>query len=244
MKIAAFVSIHNDIEFMWHFLEYYTHAVDHVFVFDNETTDGSIELCGDYSNVSVESYYTGKLDDAEKLAVYQRKREAVKDEYRYVLFLDSDEFVMSRHRPTLREGIEARDGQPIMGTQGWNMYEYPDDPPYDPRKSLFSQRKKGIRNDHYSKPIIIRSDVAADFVVGCHSIKHTYHPQGGDPEDAKFLLIHYRGCNDELFIRRSLTRTRRLDKVYANYYWGGSKESFQKKLDYEKWAQPWTKILP
>lgn len=255
-SLAAITAVYNEADFLPQFLAHYGQECDHLFVLDNESdppastmVDEAVMDCmGGCSKIEVEIFKTGgKFDTRKKQqALLEKKRQCV-GKFDYVLILDCDEFVVAKDGRPIKESLGDR---PIYGTHGINMYGYPDDPPYNPGLPLFHQRRRGIENRHYSKPIIVRPEYPVTYSQGCHYVVGEQYPQVCPPEAALFYLLHYRGFDEEIFVRRSMERPKRIEvwnpvdgAGVGGYYWGGDPESFRAKYRYERDAgQPF--ILP
>src|SRR3990172_7964315 len=157
LKLAVITSVYNESDLLYQFLRHYTDQVDTIFVLDNESTDGSTSMCHNFPNVELSSYATGgKFDDKKKHATVLEKGKACAGSYDYVIYIDSDEFIVPKNSLSIRDTIECSGKKDIYGTEGWNIYEYPDDKPYDPTQPVLSQRQRGVPNEWYSKPCIVR----------------------------------------------------------------------------------------
>ena len=247
LKLAVFCSVYNEADFLYQFLRHYTDQVDTIFVLDNESTDGSPSMCHNFPNVELSSYGTGgKFDDKKKHQTVIEKGAQCAGSYDYLIYVDSDEFIVSKRGSSIRETIEQSGRQDIYGTDGWNIYEYPDDKPYDPTRSVLSQRRRGVPNEWYSKPCIVRSGFKADYCLGFHYL----NPAGSnahlkDQSKTLFWLFHLRGFSEEIFIRRSLNRSTRMIAPWpGHYYWGATEDNFRKRFAYERTATTVTTIVP
>src|SRR3990172_711485 len=246
LKLAVITSVYNESDFLYQFLRHYTDQVDTIFVLDNESTDGSTSMCHNFPNVELSSYATGgKFDDKKKHATVLEKGKACAGSYDYVIYVDSDEFIVSKNGLSIRETIECSGKKDIYGTEGWNIYEYPDDKPYDPTQPVLSQRQRGVPNEWYSKPCIVRPEFKADYCLGFHYLNTGSNVALKDPEKVLFWLFHLRGFCEEIFIRRSLNRSTRMVAPWpGHYYWGATEEDFRKKFAYERTATTVRKVVP
>lgn len=247
LKLAAAVSVYNEKDFLEQFIRHYEPEVDTIFVLDNESIDGSTEgLSARHPKVVVSIYSTGGLyDDRYKHRMLVKKKLECDGEYDYVLLLDADEFVVPRNGGSIRQTIEATGRQDVYGTDGWNIYNYPGEPPYDPNLPVLSQRKQGVPNAHYSKPIIVRPGYPADYVLGCHWIDNNQDPRLKDPDLVHFWLFHLRGFDDQIFYRRSFERINRMKEPWpGHYYWNATQQNLKDRITYEKTATTVRKIVP
>ena len=246
MRIAAIAACYNEPEFVSQFLRHYSPRVDQVYLIDNESTDETLAPIHDYPNVEVSVYSTGGVFDGyRKQDEILKRKAACVGLFDYVLLLDIDELVLPKD-PALpiREVLESLPGHPVYGTEGYNMYGYPDDLPYDPQKPLIEQRKRGVRNDYYSKPIVVRPEYGGEYILGFHAV------DGVLPKLAPFNLLHYRGFDEAVYVRRSLRFAGRLTGPGRNYngggfcYWGGTEETFIQRFRHERDNYPSVRVIP
>jgi len=256
LKLAAIVAVFNENDFLDQFLMHYHNEVDQIFVLDNESFPvPAEEIVGAYTldclgacpKIDVRFFSTGgKFDTAKKQDELMKvKRECV-GKFDYVMILDCDEFVVPKGGGRIKDKLGNED---VYATQGWNMYCYPGDPAYDPLIPLTQQRKRGVENRHYAKPIIVKPEFRADYSPGCHYIHGL--DQVSPPDQALFNLLHYRGYDENVFVRRSMERTKRVEALnpvdgasVGGYYWGGDEGSFRLKYQYERDAGQITQVIP
>lgn len=255
-KLAAIVAVYNENDFLDQFLMHYYQECDQIFVLDNEShpipaLDIAAAFISDHGNgvnkIKVESFATGgKFDTARKQAELMRiKRECIK-KFDYVMILDCDEFVVPKAGGRIKDHLGKED---VYATQGWNMYCYPGDPVYDPLIPLTQQRKRGVENRHYAKPIIVKPEFPATYSPGCHYIFGM--DQVSPPDQAIFNLLHYRGYDLDVYVRRSVERAKRIEvhnpvdgPSVGGYYWGGDAGTFRSKYEYERDAGQITQVVP
>jgi len=227
---------------------HYYHECDAIFVLDNESyptsaADIASVFLSNHGNgvnaIHIDLFSTGgKFDTAKKQAELMRKKRECVGKFDYVMLLDCDEFISPKAGGRIKDhlGIEN-----VYATHGWNMYGYPGDPIYDPLIPLTQQRKRGIENEHYAKPVIIKPEHFANYSPGCHFIQDIAIPQVSPHGKALFNLLHYRGFDEEVYVRRSLERTGRIDigntvdgPSPRGYYWRGDADSFRLRYRYER----------
>lgn len=245
MKIAAITTCWNDPVFVPQFLRYYSPRVDQVFLIDNESTEETTVPAKEYPNVEVRSYSSGTTFDGWKKQEEMLKvKEECVGKFDYVFILDIDEYLVSKAGIPLKSHLQSCPQHKVLGTTGYNMYEFPGDSPYDPGQPILSQRKWGFENAHYSKPIIVRPEHPVKYPIGCH-----YLIDEPMPTIAPFHLLHYRAMSDEIFIERSLKfSTRMTEKEFRSgggvYYWNVTRESLKERLKYEKSSGKPIRVLP
>lgn len=243
MKLAAIASVHNESFFLPYFVRHYEREVDRIFLLDNDTDDGSIEPFRNHPKVEISSYSTPHLLDQIKINKMLEKKAECLVEYSHVLFLDCDEHVVAKSRKPIKEVLAENPTRAVFGTDGRNIYTY-EEPPLDPTKLFIEQRVHGIANAHYSKPILMRTSFQPDYVLGCHYLRNFDPPQVDPPERALFFLMHYRGVDEAHYLARSMETARRMDPTFiTNWYHSKERESYKRKLDYERTAGRIERVL-
>lgn len=242
LKIAVICAVYNEEVLLPQFLDYYSPQVDMIFLLDNESTDGSLEIAKRYPNVAVSRYRSnGKFSDVALSEAYNKKRRECAGQYDYVIIADCDEFVVPKIEKNIRDGIEK--AQPEVGTglgveffwtHGWNMWIAPGAASYDPKRSILSQCDTGIFSLMYSKPCIIRPGSLLRYEHGRHDFVGLRNVKPADMGQAHFHLLHYIGFDLEEFVRRGLERTTRFAQV--NIMMGTSGQYLKKtKEDYRSY---------
>jgi glycosyltransferase involved in cell wall biosynthesis len=210
-RLAVITMVYNEDVLLPQFLRHYSPQVDAVFLLDNESDDGSIAAAADYPNVEVSTVRTnGQLNDGIQMAAKMDVKEACVGKYDYVLLVDADEFVVPKSSGTLREAFSALREKEVFGTHGFNMFRGALEGVYDPAVPLLHQRQWGTESaEEYSKPIIVRPGSPATFSTGFHRLNDRDNDSLKPPSPTHFFLLHYTGIDEDLFVRRCLSRTRR-----------------------------------
>ena len=217
--------------------------MDTVFLADNESTDDSVEKAiQGHSNVVVSSYSSGgRFDEQLKQKILHQKRAECAGKYDYVLLLDNDEFVVPKGGRLIRETIEAAGSPDVLGTDGWSIFGYPGDAPYDPSKTLFEQRRWGLPQDYYSKPIVCRPGADLKFNLGNHIIENI---PGCRPKVVPFWLFHYKGFDEEISIARTLRLASRLVYCPGHTYLNITEKDLRLRFHSEKDRAKPIQIVP
>lgn len=248
-KLAAITAVYNENELLDQFLMHYHHEVDQIFILDNESFPiPAEEIVGHYTfdcmgacpPIDVRFFSTGgKFDTAKKQAELMKVKKECAGKFDYVMVLDCDEFIVPKAGGKIRDHLH---GDNVYATHGVNIYSYPGDAPYDPLVPLAQQRKRGVENYHYSKPVIVKPEYPVTYSPGCHYIMSTVdNPQVLPADLAPFWLLHYRGFDEDVYVRRSVERAKRIEvhnpvdgAGVGGYYWGGDEGTFRAKYQYER----------
>ncbi len=236
-RLAVITMVYNEKILLPQFLRHYAPQVDTIFLLDNESDDGSIAGTSSYSNVEISTISTGgTLNDATQMKVKMALKRACIGKYDYVLLVDADEFVVPKGGGSLRQTLSGLEEREIFGTHGFNMFQGPLERPYNPSIPLLYQRQWGVESkEAYSKPIIVRPESSAEFVTGFHRLRNRENDSLKPPSPTFFLLLHYTGIDEELYVRRCMSRTQRLSEENQRHEWGvqyrgGTEQLFRERF--------------
>jgi glycosyltransferase involved in cell wall biosynthesis len=242
VKLAIITAIYNESVLLPQLLRHYAPQVDAVFLVDNESDDGSLEVARAFRNVQVSFYSTsGKFYYRLKHLALEAKRRECIGEFDYVLMVDADEFVVPKNGGGLKGALEGLGTPEAFYTHGFHMWRVSSEAAYDPRKPLTEQRTHGIESlpgdlyASYSKPIIIRPSSSLSFSPGMHGFEGSDNPSLESLRKSAFYLLHYVGIEESIYVERSMVRTRRLSeenikKKYSLQYYGGTEELYRQRF--------------
>jgi hypothetical protein len=184
---------------------HYDTFVDHYYIFDNFSDDGTQALLAAHSNVTVKRYDTGnKFDDT----VHQQLKNCIWKHSRgkadYVIVIDADEFIYHKNIAVF---LQQNKKYSIFRPAGYNMVSrsFP-----DRDTSLTVTVKTGVRNDKYSKMALFDPYriVNINYLPGAHEA----YPEGivtvGQSDELK--LLHYKNLGTEYVLQRVAAYRHRL----------------------------------
>ena len=211
MKVAVICLVHNEERLLPYFLSHYLDQVDTVFLIDGESTDDTLRIAARYPRVEVSTLRTGgKMDNQLMHDAKLEKRLECVGKYDYVIYVDTDEFVVPKSGRTLRAELETPPHDDLYGTDGFDMVRRPEDPPLSPYRPLMEQFRWGAQNYEWlSKTIILRPESAARHHPGMHLLSNIPDAPYKDPTRTRFYLLHYRAIDEELYVQRHLDKARR-----------------------------------
>lgn len=195
MKIRVITPIYNECELLPGFLRHYEKIADSILILDNGSTDGSIEIAKAHPLVELRTFTTDAYDQQAVMDVlYQSQRES-REDYDWSLFPDCDEILTMRDGGDLRAHLEnVGPDYDVVRATGYTLVKHADEDPFDGRKEWLGQRKFGIPERLYSKPIMLRSSAPVLLTAGNHELNV-------DPEssvarrklqdDGAVVLIHF-----------------------------------------------------
>ena len=93
MKIAVYTITYNEEDILPFFIEYYSKFADDIIIYDNNSTDNTVQIAKQYSKVSkiINVDTNDRLDDNMYIEI---RNSCWKDsDYDYVILVDADEFI-------------------------------------------------------------------------------------------------------------------------------------------------------
>ena len=207
MKFHVYAINYNEARLLPHFIKHYSQA-DHIYIFDNNSSDNSRELLNKYSNITVINFDTNnQLDDIKHSELKSKTWEKYSKDCDYVIIQDLDEFVFFPEYPNdIRAGLHklAQDGITICKSKGYHMYCEDDKINYINNMYLTSVIHNGNVNPHsglYDKvqifsPKYIKSiayDAGAHNITAEGDLKWDYN---------SVLLLHYKYIDKKYLLDR------------------------------------------
>lgn len=167
MKIHLISLCYNESKILPYFLNYYKKFVDKITIYDNESTDNSVDIINSYENTEVISYNSN--DQISDLKYLDIKNNAWKcnTEYDWQIIVDIDEFV---YHPNILEQLEIYklNNVTIIPTIGYNMML--DEFPTNYNKDLIDHGKYGVQSPGYGKTCIFNPFEISNinYIPGAH----------------------------------------------------------------------------
>jgi glycosyltransferase involved in cell wall biosynthesis len=202
MVIHAYLICFNEERIIGSVLNYYSSFCSKIFVFDNLSTDRSVEIANTYECVTVVPFDThGKKDDSKHVQI---KTEEYKKYSRadgkfctepadWVICVDMDELV---YHPDL-VGVLAKykeQGVTVPQITGFDMVGEDD---IDPSRPLIGQYLNGVREELFDKRAVFSSDFDMSYTGGCHAegpgfelMKSTYRYKTSN--EYPLALLHFK----------------------------------------------------
>ncbi len=223
--VHAYVVCWNEEKIIPHFLKHYDSIVDKFIIYDNESTDKSVEILKNNPKVELVTYKTGStLRDDAYLVIKNnewKKSIGVAD---IVIVCDQDEFLYTEN---LEETIIDfhQSNATIVKAVGYNMMEEHFD--HDNCDNIFSVVKSGASAEMYSKQAMFKPGKIKDinYSFGCH-----YANPVGEISyfDKEIKLLHCRQLDIDYFISRVAEYQKRLSDFNKKHNLG---HHYLKSLD-------------
>lgn len=167
MKIWAYVTVWNEEKMLPYYLRHYSQLCERIIVLDNESTDNTVSICGEWPMVEVRTYSTGEtFNDYVHLDLKHACIEEARGNADYIIVGDCDEFIV---HPNLVEFLKENT-HPVIFPAGFQMVSWTF-PQGDGQ--IYEEVRTGAPDPWYSKPILINPNKIESFewIEGCHEIE-------------------------------------------------------------------------
>jgi len=192
MKIHVYAVCWNESKFLPFFLDHYSKISDQITIFDNYSTDNSVEIINSYPNTRVINYGTNGeiVDDVWQYMKNNMWKTSV-GKCDWVIVCDIDEML---YHPNMSQFLidMKNDEYTLLDPETYHMFSE-DYPKYD-GKSIMEICKTGFKdNGSFGKILIFNPNVIEDinYIPGAHKCE----PVGNVKvykSDGDFKLLHYK----------------------------------------------------
>ena len=199
MKIFVFSLCRNEADILPFYLRHYSAFADRIFVWDDQSTDGSRELLLANPKVTLNDWsHDSGIDEDLFLQFAYATYPLARGQADWVIWVDCDEFI---YDPDL-EGVlrEAQEQQyEVVQTVGFNMAG--DGLPADDGRQIWEILVNGVSAPVYSKPVVFRPECEIRWNRGKHDLEQCNVRLSPLP---MLKLLHYRYLGAEYTRRKNL----------------------------------------
>lgn len=215
MKIHAYIITYNEEAILPFTLDYYSTFCDKIFIYDNESTDGSDSIFKRYKKVSVLKWKSDTINELNYLQIKNNAyKNSIKDNVDYVIVCDCDEFL---YHPNLVDKLKEfkQQGIDMPMVKGFEMISE-EFPSYN-EELITKQVKEGCDNDFLNKNIVFNPMKDVEFGIGCHT---NHSPDSKKTEYAELLMLHYKFLSKKYVSNRYDMLEKRLSDFNKAYGFG------------------------
>ena len=194
------------LPFMFH---HYETFVDKFFIYDNESTDSSLQIISNHPNAVTIPYITHTIDDEKLIATKNECWKASRGTADYVIVCDIDEFLYTPNTKAFLSHLQAS-GISMPLSQGFDMCntQFPN---YGTTSSLVEAVKTGVPNRDYSKCILFSPYKIVD--MNYEPGAHFCHPYGLiNSNETPYYVLHYKYLGVEYVLERTRQYRMRMSK--------------------------------
>ena len=224
LKIQVITFCKNEEKMIPYFLRYYETFCDSIIVYDNESTDNSLQLLSAHPKVKMASFKTeGKLNDIILRNLRNEEYKKDRNKYDWEIIVDMDQFVY--HNNLLQKLKEYKDkGITIPKIKGYQMYssKFPTED-----KQIYEIISTG-QEQHWLDVSAIFNPLKIDinYDIGCHQSNPIGEVKYSEYSDIK--LLHYRFLSYEYLIEKCKERNNDLSDINKEKNWGCHYKEFMK----------------
>lgn len=182
----------NEEIFLPVFLSYYSFA-DKIIIFDNFSSDNSINIIKQFRNTEIVKYNTNEqIRDDIYIAIKNNMWKDFKNECDWIIIVDIDEIVF--HPIGLKQYLlRLPQNIALIKSNGFEMFfngnnSYTDNSNFD----ILGVYNKGVKNSKHCKFNIINTNLVSDinYLPGCHTAFPIY--KGIIHNDPNLKMLHYK----------------------------------------------------
>lgn len=195
MKITLYTFCYNEQEILPYFLKHYSTFVDKIVVYNNNSTDNSIQILNDWKDCEIEirDYDTNNQYDEQTLIRLKNNcwKECNSD---YVIVCDMDELL---YHPNILEFIEKQPLTDYFTPIGYNMVGY--EIPTDYTKQIYDIIKMGTPDKHNNKNVLFKrnSITETNYSPGAHTSRFKGTKRLINCMVPELKLLHYKFLSPE-----------------------------------------------
>lgn len=218
MRITLYTFLYNEEEILPYFLKHYSTMVDKIVVYDNKSTDNSIQILKDWKDCEIELREYDTNDQLDELSLLDLKNNCWKDDKSdYIIVCDVDELL---YHTNFKEFIKKNSMVDYFTPSGYHMIG--DEIPTDYTKQIYDIIQYGTEDVNYGKNILFkRSNVLETYYApGAHlsSFKGTGRLINCTTDQLK--LLHYKWLSPDYVIKKYLHYQERRSEHSKEMGWG------------------------
>lgn len=196
MKIHIYALCFNEAKLLPFFFRHYENIVDNFYIFDNKSTDGSIEILSNHPKVTLKSVQIyGPSFVLGALSFYNQCWKASKDSADWVIVCNIDEHLYHQNlRSYLKEC--QKNNYTLIIPEGYQMVSerFPSS-----EITLCEKVRKGVRDKMFDKPQIFKPSAIQE--INYTPGRHSAQPMGYVMSPSKPLvkLLHYKFLGEDYY---------------------------------------------
>lgn len=224
--------------------DYYDHIVDKFVIYDNYSTDNTLELISKNKKANFIQYSSdGKINDEIYLDIKNNVWKQSRGKADYVIVCDMDEFLYHTDIKHFILDVHST-GYTFFKPKGFEMYSEIF-PTYNQGIKLPEIIKTGYFSDKYSKPMLFDPHriVEINYLPGAHQAFPLGIVKRYEYDNLK--LLHYKNLGKEYLLNRISQYRNRLSDVNKQKGYGAEYELEDKKLveDFNNGFRKSTKVI-
>jgi glycosyltransferase involved in cell wall biosynthesis len=243
MNITLYTFLYNEEHILPYFLKHYSQYVNKIVVYNNESTDNSIQILNDWKDCEIEIKDFNTNNHYDEQSLMDLKNNCWKGgDSDYVIVCDMDELL---YHPDLIGFIKKQPFTDYFTPNGYHMVS--DEIPTDYTKQIYEIIQNGSYDHNYCKNILFKREniIDTNYAPGAHQS----HFQGTkslincNVEDLK--LLHYKWLSPEYVADKHIHYGQRRSQHSKTRGWGSHYGLSRKSIlqDFSNLKNKSTKII-
>lgn len=257
MKIHLYTLCWNEMDILPFVIDYWKLLpIEKAVVYDNGSTDGSIEYLQQYDWIEVRHFETKGQNDLVQRDIKSNAWKESKGKADFVIVCDMDEMLYSKNINEVLQQMKDG-GYNVLGNP-WYALCYDERPEYDPNKLLHQQGHKFYKQHinhhprwgHLGKFMLFDPNLITDmgYSVGCHIANPQPYLKLFET-DKVFALHINKGLSEDYFVQRRKKMANNLSVVNKRSgmcfeYWKAEEESRNEYRKYQEQSVDVNKLYP
>lgn len=227
MKIRIVAVVKDEEVLLPVFLEHYSRFADSIVLWDNGSSDRTLEIARTYAKVEIRTFTSPGFDHESVFRVLGETRRESVGRFDWCIFPDCDELIVARQPGRERDLLE-RSTVDVVAPKGFCLVQKDGDPPFHPSKDILIQRRSGFYCPEYSKPIIVRPAAKMEWKAGRHELVEGHACT--DERSSHLLLLHLDMVDFNLWLRRKMRPISPRDRAlkYQVRRWDRPRQEYDK----------------
>jgi hypothetical protein len=219
MGIKLYTFLYNEEEILPYFLKHYSTIVDKIVVYNNYSTDNSIQILKDWKECEIEIIEYDTNDKFDELTLLDLKNNCWKKDKdsEYVIVCDIDELL---YHPDLKSFIKKNSMIDYFTPSGYHMIG--EEIPTDHTKQIYDIIQNGVEDVNYGKNILFKRNSVEEtyYAPGAHlsSFKGTKRLINCQTDQLK--LLHYKWLSPEYVTKKYKHYQERMSDHSKERGWG------------------------
>jgi glycosyltransferase involved in cell wall biosynthesis len=218
MTINLYTFLYNEEHILPYFLKHYSQYVNKIVVYNNQSTDNSIQILNDWKECEIEIREFNTDNHYDEQTQMDLKNNCWKgDDSDYVIVCDMDELL---YHPNLGEFIKKQGLVDYFTPTGYHMIG--EEIPTDYTKQIYEIIKNGTPDNQYNKNVLFkRSNITeTNYSPGAHRSKFNGTTNLINCEDQDLKLLHYKWLSPEYVADKHIHYGERRSQDTINKGWG------------------------
>lgn len=200
LKVDVYSIMRNEIKILPYFLRHYETFADRIFVWDDGSNDGTLEMLKSHPKVKVLPLNLGRIDDDYFVNKLWPQYETIsRGNADWVMCIDADEFI---YHPNILNKLEelGKEGIKRVLCHGFTMYH-----PTFPTTSgqIYDEVKLGVKDKWSTKHVLFTPDIRIRWSRGRHRLRTDHPPNIVTILDIGIHILHFRYLGWEYYMERT-----------------------------------------